>query len=106
GRTEWTFIQFGASDMVEFSAELHGYRGNVLFGDAHVDVLDSAALRGAFAPSDGNSLNVTLALPQPEVETPLSSGSAGDRATGEASSAGRSGGGSAPDGGAGAGAAS
>lgn len=65
GRTEWTFIRFGPADAVEFSAELHGYRGNVLFGDAHVDVLDGGALRLAFASS--NAVDVTLAIPRPEV---------------------------------------
>ena len=66
GRTEWTFVQFGAGDAVEFSAELHGYRGNVAFGDAHVDTLDSAGLRLAFALVT-NSPNVTLALPAREL---------------------------------------
>lgn len=66
GRTEWTFIQFGAGDGVEFSADLHGYRGNVLFGDAHVDSLDSQALRLAFA-SVTNAATVTLSLPAREV---------------------------------------
>jgi prepilin-type N-terminal cleavage/methylation domain-containing protein len=65
GRIEWTFIQFGPADVVEFSAELHGYRGNVLFGDAHVDVLDSRALRLAFASS--NAADVTLVIPESEV---------------------------------------
>ena len=68
GRTEWTFVQFGAGDAVEFSAELHGYRGNVLFGDGHRDDLDSRALRRAFAPGR-NGMDVTLALPQRDVPT-------------------------------------
>ena len=67
GRTEWTFVQFGASDTVEFSADLHGYRGNVLFGDGHVEDLSSHALRLAFT-SGSNSGNVTLALPQRNVD--------------------------------------
>ena len=66
GRTEWTFIQFGAGDGVEFSADLHGYRGNVLFGDAHVDSLDSRALRLAFAQVT-NAATVTLALPARDI---------------------------------------
>jgi prepilin-type N-terminal cleavage/methylation domain-containing protein/prepilin-type processing-associated H-X9-DG protein len=65
GRIEWTFIQFGPTDVVEFSAELHGYRGNVLFGDAHVEVLDAVSLRRAFASS--NAPDVTLSIPRPEV---------------------------------------
>lgn len=71
GRTEWTFLQFSVADAVEFSAELHGYRGNVLFGDAHVDNLDSRALRLAFA-GGSNVADVTLSLPAREapVEPP------------------------------------
>ncbi len=66
GRTEWTFVQFGAGDTLEFSADLHGHRGNVAFGDTHVDTLDSAALRLAFALVT-NSPSVTLALPAREL---------------------------------------
>jgi prepilin-type N-terminal cleavage/methylation domain-containing protein len=77
GRTEWTFIQFGSSDVVEFSADLHGHRGNVLFGDAHVDVLDSAALRMAFATGYSNGPGIMLALPQPEIDAVSSSGGSG-----------------------------
>jgi hypothetical protein len=62
GRNAWTFIQFGGNDQLEFSAELHGYRGNVLFGDTHVSVLDSAALRTAFAAGT-NRGPTTLSLP-------------------------------------------
>jgi prepilin-type N-terminal cleavage/methylation domain-containing protein len=62
GRNAWTFIQFGGNDQVEFSAELHGYRGNVLFGDTHVSVLDSASLRTAFAAGTNRGLT-TLSLP-------------------------------------------
>ena len=74
GRTEWAYLQFGPEEAVEFSADLHGYRGNVLFGDAHVDDLDSRALRLAFSGGT-NSTEVTLALPArelpPEMETAL-----------------------------------
>jgi prepilin-type N-terminal cleavage/methylation domain-containing protein len=66
GRTEWTFLQFSPTDGLEFSAELHGYRGNVLFGDAHVDTLDSQALRVAFAQVS-NASSVTISLPAREV---------------------------------------
>jgi prepilin-type N-terminal cleavage/methylation domain-containing protein/prepilin-type processing-associated H-X9-DG protein len=69
GRIEWTFIQFGASDVVEFTGELHGSRGNVLFGDGHVDVIDGVALRRAFVPGS-NSTDVTLTLPRQEVDSP------------------------------------
>ena len=65
GRTEWTFVRFGPTDVVEFSPELHGHRGNVLFADAHVDVLDAASLRLAFASS--NATDVTLSIPNPEM---------------------------------------
>ena len=85
GRTEWTFVQFGAGDAVEFSAELHGYRGNVAFGDSHVDTLDSAALRLAFALAT-NSPNVTLALPArelpPEPQPEVAANTAGGNSTG------------------------
>jgi prepilin-type N-terminal cleavage/methylation domain-containing protein len=66
GRTEWTFLQFSPTDGLEFSAELHGYRGNVLFGDAHVDTLDSQALRVAFAQIS-NASSITISLPAREV---------------------------------------
>ncbi len=66
GRTAWTFLQIGAGDAVEFSAELHGHRGNILFGDGHVDNLDSRALRAAFAAATVSNLDLTLALPQGE----------------------------------------
>lgn len=85
GRTEWTFVQFGPGDAVEFSADLHGHRGNVAFGDAHVDTLDSAALRLAFALVT-NSPNVTLALPArelpPEPPAAVASNTAGGNSTG------------------------
>jgi prepilin-type N-terminal cleavage/methylation domain-containing protein len=68
GRTEWTFIQFSSNDVVEFSAELHGYRGNVLFGDAHVDLFDSTGLRLAFASGGGsNDTDTVVSLPRPEL---------------------------------------
>ncbi len=85
GRTEWTFVQFGPGDALEFSADLHGHRGNVAFGDAHVDTLDSAALRLAFALVT-NSPNVTLALPArelpPEPPAAVASNTAGGNSTG------------------------
>ncbi len=70
GRTGWTFIQFSVGDVVEFSAELHGHRGNVLFGDGHVDLLDGAALRNSFA-TGSNSVDTTLALPRSDVTQTL-----------------------------------
>lgn len=66
GRTAWTFLQIGTGDAVEFSAEIHGHRGNILFGDGHVDDLDSRALRAAFAAATVSNLDLTLALPQGE----------------------------------------
>ncbi|HWN94835.1 MAG TPA: DUF1559 domain-containing protein, partial [Methylomirabilota bacterium] len=65
GRIEWTFVQFSPDDSVEFTAELHGSRGNVLFGDGHVDAFDSVALRRAFS-SVSNTANVILNLPREE----------------------------------------
>jgi prepilin-type N-terminal cleavage/methylation domain-containing protein len=64
GRIEWTFIRFGPDDVVEFSNELHGYRGNVLFGDAHVDALDNRTLRLALTSSNGAEL--TFMIPRPD----------------------------------------
>ncbi|HTD65175.1 MAG TPA: hypothetical protein VK846_01425, partial [Candidatus Limnocylindria bacterium] len=64
GRMEWAFLQVSANDSLQFSAALHGYRGNVLFGDAHVADLESVALRAAFNLSSG----VVIALPQRDVE--------------------------------------
>ena len=66
GRTAWTFLQISAGDAVEFSAEIHGHRGNTLFGDGHVEDLDSRALRAAFAAATVSNLDLTLALPQGE----------------------------------------
>jgi prepilin-type N-terminal cleavage/methylation domain-containing protein/prepilin-type processing-associated H-X9-DG protein len=68
GRNAWAFIQFSAGDRVDFNAELHGSRGNVLFGDGHVDLLDGAGLRNALA-SGTNSGDVTLSLPAVEIAT-------------------------------------
>jgi len=69
GRMEWTYVRFGASNVVEFSAELHGHRGNVLFGDGHVSLFDSESLRLAFASSaDSNAPpDVTLSVPRSEI---------------------------------------
>ena len=67
GRTEWTFLRFGTNDRLEFSAELHGHRGNVLFADSHVEVLESAALQTAFASGSSNdTVATTLSLPRPD----------------------------------------
>lgn len=81
GRTEWTFVQFGAGDALEFSADLHGHRGNVAFGDAHVDTLDSAALRRAFALVT-NSPSVTLSLPARELPPEPVANTAGGNSAG------------------------
>lgn len=67
GRTEWTFVQFSASNAVEFTAELHGNRGNVLFGDGHVSLLDGSKLPFAFSGGAGTD-DITLSLPRPTVE--------------------------------------
>jgi hypothetical protein len=74
GRTEWTFVQFAPNDALEFSAELHGYRGNVLFGDAHVDALSSRDLRAVFVSSNG--ADIVLTLPQGSDGSGASSASA------------------------------
>jgi prepilin-type N-terminal cleavage/methylation domain-containing protein/prepilin-type processing-associated H-X9-DG protein len=84
GRTEWSFIQFNPSDSVEFSAELHGHRGNVLFGDAHVDVFDSRTLRLAFASSNG--ADVTISIPRPDTTDPSNDGGSSTVASGASSS--------------------
>jgi prepilin-type N-terminal cleavage/methylation domain-containing protein/prepilin-type processing-associated H-X9-DG protein len=67
GRTEWTFVQFGASNAVEFTAELHGNRGNVLFGDGHISLLDGSKLAYAFGGGAG-IVDTTLSLPRPTAE--------------------------------------
>ncbi len=63
GRMEYTFLQFGPGDAVEWSSALHGSRGNILFGDAHVDLV--------LAQNAGHQLTnageVVAALPQPDV---------------------------------------
>jgi len=68
GRTEWTFIQFGASNAVEFTAELHGNRGNVLFGDGHVSLLDGSKFAFAFGGGVAGIDDTTLSLPRPTVD--------------------------------------
>ncbi len=82
GRTEWTFITFGTGDRVEFNAELHGYQGNVLFGDGHVELLAAAGLVKAFSGTNG--LEATLSLPRPTYVPPgatTTSGSEGNSPT-------------------------
>ena len=81
GRIEWAFIQFGPNDGVEFTAELHGSRGNVLFCDGHVDSLDGGALRRAFA-SGSNNTDVTLTLPRQEIGDPVTAPANTDSPTG------------------------
>jgi prepilin-type N-terminal cleavage/methylation domain-containing protein/prepilin-type processing-associated H-X9-DG protein len=66
GRVTWAFLQFSVDDSLEFASELHGARGNVLFGDAHVDALDGQQLRARFT-SASNSAMVTLSLPREDV---------------------------------------
>ena len=73
GRTEWTFVTFGAGDRVEFNAELHGHKGNVLFSDAHVELLEAAGLVRAFSGTNG--LDATLSLPRPSDVPPVSAAS-------------------------------
>jgi prepilin-type N-terminal cleavage/methylation domain-containing protein/prepilin-type processing-associated H-X9-DG protein len=63
GRMEYTYIQFGAGDAVEWSSALHGNRGNVVFGDAHVDVILSARAGNQLT----NSGEVIAALPEPDL---------------------------------------
>jgi prepilin-type N-terminal cleavage/methylation domain-containing protein/prepilin-type processing-associated H-X9-DG protein len=97
GRTEWTFVQFGTGDAIEFSAELHGYRGNVLLGDGHVSLFDGAALSTAFASASGansNSGDTTLSLPRQDVDesssvtsSASSSTSANDQSSGNSTTA-------------------
>lgn len=69
GRTEWTFINFGAADRVEFNSELHGYQGNVLFGGGQVETLAANRLQRAFAGT--NLADATLSLPRPVHVSPL-----------------------------------
>jgi prepilin-type N-terminal cleavage/methylation domain-containing protein/prepilin-type processing-associated H-X9-DG protein len=66
GRVAWTFVQFSTADVLEFTGELHGSRGNVLFGDAHVDALAGDELRPRFASSNNSSI-ATLSLPREDV---------------------------------------
>ena len=68
GRNGWTHLQVGPTDRVEFSAELHGHRGNVLFADGHVALLDAAALRSAFAAT--NATDTVLSLPAADSVVP------------------------------------
>lgn len=65
GRMEWSYVQIASGDAAEFSAELHGHRGNVLFGDGHVSLYESAMLRAVFASTGGsNSGDTVLSLPR------------------------------------------
>ena len=79
GSSAWTFVRLSAADGIEFTAELHGYRGNILFGDAHVDDLDNQRLRTAIAAST-NISGVTVSLPQRNVsgDAPAPITNAGD----------------------------
>jgi prepilin-type N-terminal cleavage/methylation domain-containing protein/prepilin-type processing-associated H-X9-DG protein len=77
GRTAWAFIQMSAESRAEFTADQHGYRGNALFGDGHVEDLDNRQLRAALVAGTNNS-GFTASLPQRNVE----SGPPGSPATG------------------------
>lgn len=71
GRTAWTFIEVGVDDRAEFTADLHVYRGNALFGDGHVEDLDNRQLRAALMASTNNS-GIIVSLPQRNVDGGLS----------------------------------
>jgi prepilin-type processing-associated H-X9-DG protein len=78
GHTAWTFIQIGVDDRAEFTADLHVYRGNALFGDGHVEDLENRRLRAALMVGTNNS-GVTVSLPQRNVagappDSPATSG--------------------------------
>lgn len=74
GRTEWTFLQIASEHVVEFSSELHGYRGNVLFGDTHVGLYDGTNLTAVFASgSNTNTGDSTLSIPRPDSSSSSSS---------------------------------
>ena len=68
GRTAWTFIQIGVDDRVEFTADLHIYRGNALFGDAHVEDLENRRLLAVLVASTNNS-GITVSLPQRNMDS-------------------------------------
>jgi prepilin-type N-terminal cleavage/methylation domain-containing protein/prepilin-type processing-associated H-X9-DG protein len=80
GRNEWTYLQVGPADRVEFSAELHGHRGNVLFADAHVSLLDAVMLRAAFAGA--NAADTVLSLPAADATSTTTPGNAATSASG------------------------
>jgi prepilin-type N-terminal cleavage/methylation domain-containing protein/prepilin-type processing-associated H-X9-DG protein len=66
GRMEFEFMQFGPGDIVEWSSTQHGFRGNVLFGDSHVD---SLTMQAAGRLTNGG--DVVLIVPQsPVVDSP------------------------------------
>ncbi|HMJ89740.1 MAG TPA: prepilin-type N-terminal cleavage/methylation domain-containing protein [Candidatus Acidoferrum sp.] len=62
GRMDYTFVQFAPGDVVEWSSALHGSRGNVLFADAHVDLVLTANAGNQLT----NAGEVLAALPQPD----------------------------------------
>ena len=94
GSSAWTFLQLSASDGIEFTAELHGYRGNILFGDAHIDDLDNRRLRTAIVAST-NTSGVTVSLPQrnmgadPPPAPPTNADDRGNTGAGQQSTANR-----------------
>jgi prepilin-type N-terminal cleavage/methylation domain-containing protein/prepilin-type processing-associated H-X9-DG protein len=63
GHMEFTYLQFGPEDAVEWSSALHGSRGNVLFGDAHVDLVLTRNATNQLAIGGP----VVAALPEPDV---------------------------------------
>lgn len=79
GRMEYTYLQFGPGDAVEWSGALHGFRGNVLFGDGHVDAVPNGSAKQVFTAGG----DVVLVIPQPGA-VPLGAGVTG---TGGSSSA-------------------
>lgn len=61
GRMDFNSLQFSASDAVEWSSEIHGYRGNVLFADAHIEDVAAQSARRLI----GDSMEAVLVRPEP-----------------------------------------
>ena len=62
GRMTFHSIRFDSKSQVEWSPEIHAHRGNVLFGDGHVEDVPSSAARKSFTTG---VREVLLLVPQP-----------------------------------------
>jgi len=69
--------RLGSNDAVAWTAELHGFKGNILFADGRVELFNSAGLSAAINPSPGAPTAISTPIQAPPIP-------AGGSATGTA----------------------